>query len=358
MIKLFFFLIVLGLTWIYRPSFVSPFFQDDALLLQHATPQYFLTPVPQFHYHPVANQFFYFLSKNMFGTNVIGYHFVLFLASILGLVFIFKLTKILLSSQRKALLTTFFYAFNVSLFANFYWIAVSYFVLGGFFFFASACLFFKKGTVRAFLTVLSFVLSVGSNELGIFLCSIFIGLAWYKNYWPKRLWALVGLDAIFLVLKVFWIGFSTETDYSLRFGLSTLATIRWYLLRALNLPEGINRNQDVFLVSFFVIMVGLLIYSLIHYIRSKKINGRLFLLAVFWFIAGALPFYFLPNHMSSYYLTVALFGPALIFGEILDNKKVTVLVMVLYFLITLRGLDFLSKTHWIILKNTGPIGSF
>lgn len=356
--KLFLAGLIILLVIIYRPSFVSPFFQDDALLLKYASPAYFLTPVPPFHYHPIANQIFYFLGKSLFGMNVTGYHLLLFIATSLSLVFIYKLAKILLPSKNKAIFTTFFYAFNVSLFANFYWIAVSYFVLGGLFFFACAWSFFQKNKIMAPITLLLFALSAGSNELAIFLVPIFVALAWYRNYWPKRLYFLFGVDVIVLASKIFWVGFSSEQEYSLKFDVQALSTFRWYLLRALNLPEGVNRVSDNLFVFFAVLILLIFVFCLVTYFRSKKRNIKLFLLAVLWFVIGALPFYFLPRHMSSYYLTIAIFGPALIFGEILSNRKTALLVVFLYFLMTVRGLDFLSKTHWIILKNTGPIGSF
>jgi len=109
---------------------------------------------------------------------------------------------------------------------------------------------------------------------------------------------------------------------------------------------------------FLAIFVVVLVFSLAGYIRKQQVNVKLWILAVFWFIAGALPFYFLPNHMSSYYLTMALFGPALLFAEVFSGKKLVYAAVIVYFFMTVRGLDFLSKTHWIILKNTGPIGSF
>lgn len=87
-------------------------------------------------------------------------------------------------------------------------------------------------------------------------------------------------------------------------------------------------------------------------------NVKLILFGAAFFVLSALPFFFLPNHMSSYYLTMALFGPALIFGKFIQGKKLTILVCLGYLLLTILGLKFLSHTHWIILKNTGPIGKF
>lgn len=87
-------------------------------------------------------------------------------------------------------------------------------------------------------------------------------------------------------------------------------------------------------------------------------NLKLILFGAAFFVFGALPFFFLPNHMSAYYLTIALFGPALIAGNVIKSKKLIILFFLGYLLLTIFGLQFLSATHWIILKNTGPIGKF
>jgi hypothetical protein len=128
-------------------------------------------------------------------------------------------------------------------------------------------------------------------------------------------------------------------------------TFRWYVLRSLNLPEAVKFSADWFFTGAF----GLFLLTLFN----KKIDWKLILTGVFWFVATLGIFIFLPNHMSAHYLTVALFGSSLIMSELLSkNKNILFLSLVLYLFLTVRGLEFLSKTHWIILKNTGPIGSF
>src|SRR3989344_4722593 len=96
--------IIVGLIILYRDSFSSRFFQDDFELLKGAIFENFLTPIPAFHYHPIANQFFYFISKSMFGNSTFGYHAILFSIIILTLLLLFKVASTLLRSKKKAIL--------------------------------------------------------------------------------------------------------------------------------------------------------------------------------------------------------------------------------------------------------------
>ncbi len=342
-------LIVLLVAFIYRNSFVSPFFQDDKILLGLFASGNIFQVIPNFPYRPISQSLFYFLSQQFFGQNVIGYHLVLFGAFAATIFVVFCLAEKLLKNKTSALAATFFYALNISLFANFYWVATSYFSLGALFFFLTVFFYLEKKT---FLTVTSYLLALGSNELAFVLPLIFAALGWYINYWPKKIVFFLLSLPILLWLRLL-VGLPQATNYSLSASQS-FATFRWYVIRALNLPEGVQRSSDFLLTVTFVLVVSIFLVSFWHH----RPNFRLLLLGAAIFILAALPFFFLPAHMSSYYLTMALFGPALVVGETVTNKRLLAVFLVSYFLLTIRGLDFLSKTHWIILKNTGPIGQF
>ncbi len=341
-------LLIIFLTGIvYRNSFISPFFQDDKILLNLS-----FLPLANFPYRPISQQLFYFLSHRLFGMNVLGFHLVLFLAFSLTMYVLFHLATILLKDKTKALAAVFFYALNISLFANFYWVATSYFSIGALFFFLTLYFYVKK---RTWLTFFSWILALGSNEIAFVLPIIFLTINWLEYSWPKCSWIFLVSLPIFLWFRIL-IGFPKAADYTMQFNLSALATFKWYLLRGFNLPEGVDRGGVIFYL-LFIIIVFLLMFSIWKYFRQKKINLRVLVFSVGMFIFGALPFYFLPGHMSSYYLTISVFGMALIFSEVFRGKIVLV-VMGLYLIMTILGLQFLSQTHWIILKNTGPIGQF
>ncbi len=334
---------------VYRDSFTSRFFQDDKILLGIARSGSPFAVIPNFPFRPISQELFYLIGDKLFDLHPLGYHLIIFAFFAGTVVLIYKLADKLLESNRKAILAAFFYALNISLFAEFFWIATSYFSIGAFFFFLTLWFYLDK---KPFLATVAFILALGSNEMALVLPGIFLLVGWYKRFWPKYLWPFLLSLPLLLWLRLQLGGLPKAADYRLVFSPRAFATFRWYLLRALNLPEGVQRSSFWLYGLFAVLLVFLATKTVFHW------RPRLMVFGLVFFILGALPFYFLPNHMSSYYLSMALFGPALIFGEVVSGRKATIILCGVYLLLTILGLNFLSQTHWIILKNTGPIGQF
>lgn len=348
-----FILLLILVTFIYRDSFTARFFQDDKLNIELAASRNFLAVIPGAnHFRPVSVQGFYTLGKLVSPGNPLGYHLLEFIFFAATLFLVFQTAKFITNNQKQPLIITFLYATNISLFANFYWIANSQFVLGGFFFFLSFLLFYSKKYF--WLAVPVFLLGLASNEQIISAVLVLPVISYFfKKPFSKYIYAaLLALAVFWIGLKVFVFGMPTTTDYAVSLNpVTALATFRWYVLRALNLPEGVKLTADW-------TMAGAWLVFLLSLIRGK-INWKMILVGVFWFVATLGIFIFLPNHMSAHYLTVALFGSSLIISELLPKKKIFLVVaLVLYLFLTIRGLNFLTQTHWIILKNTGPIGQF
>ncbi len=353
------FVLVSLVAFIYRDSFTSRFFQDDRILMRLAQTTGVFTAIPHFPYRPIAIQVFYSLGNFLFGNNPVGYHLLLFFAFAGSLFFLFRIMKILFREENKALSAVFFYALNISLFAEFYWIATSYFSLGALFFFGAIYFFLLQGFVFVVLCLLMFLLALGSNEMAFVLPAIFSLCSWYLREGNRQ--KLAGfwlLDGLLLFFRVIFIGFPKVADYTLKFNFQVLGTLRWYLLRVFDLPEGIRNNPDspviYLLLAVFLILMAVNLYT---YFR-KRYDPRLFLLGLLWFLTAGLPFYFLPGHMSSYYLALALPGITMIYATAVGKSYKSYIILAVYLLLTIFGLDFLRQTHWIILKNTGPIGQF
>lgn len=346
--------IILLTAILYWPSFTSPFFQDDVIFLKSPKITDIFTTIPDGIWRPLSFQVFYTAGKFLFGLNPLPFHLILFFFSSLSLFLIFSLSKKIFKGEKKALVSVFLYALNISLFANFYWVATSYFVLGGFFIFLSLYFFFCKNSV--YLSVISFILSLLSNEIAFVLPLLLILFSWYLKKFQKSLVVFGLIDLVYIYLKALHFGLPQKSVYKIEF-LSFFANFRWYLFRAFNLPEGIKRSSD--LTIFLLFMLFLILFILGFYLRFKsgKLKYRLPLFSFLFFIFGAFPFFFLPMHMSSYYLTVSLLGSSLLFSEIFSvNSKILIFSLLVYLLLSVRGLTFLQETHWIILKNTGPIG--
>ncbi|MCL4397618.1 hypothetical protein M1403_01175 [Patescibacteria group bacterium] len=351
--------IILLSAFVYRDSFNARFFQDDRIAMDMAGSGNWLATVPDvYHYRPVSIQLFYGLSRNLFGLNPIGYHLAEFAAYSLTVVVVYLLLKKILKSREKAMTGTFVYALNVSLFGNFFWIATSYFSLGALFYFLAAYLYLKPGIAATVATFLVTILAIFSNELALTLPFIFLVLSWHFGSWSKRLVGSFVLAGFYFVAKLKIIGLPRVSDYSYSLSGRVLVTARWYLFRGLNLPEGVRFEAGNVILWLFLVLIFLMTIGLMRYFSLRQPHARILLLSGVWFIVAAAPFYFLPNHMSSYYLTMALFGPALFVGEIVSESWLRATVLPVYLWLTIVGLEFLSRTHWIILKNTGPIGKF
>lgn len=348
------FLLLLALVaFIYRDSFTSRFFQDDKLNIEMAASRNFLAVIHGAnHYRPVSVQGFYILGELVSSGNPVGYHLLEFIFFAATLAFVYKTAFLLTHNSRQSGIITFLYGVNISLFANFFWIANSQFVIGGFFFFFSLLLFYFKK--YSWLSVPVFLLGLGSNEQILSLVLVLPVISYLlKKPFPKYVYAALVVLAIFWIgLKIFVFGMPTNADYMISLNPPTaLATFRWYILRALNLPEGVKLTADwLFTAAWLVFLLSLI---------RRKVNWKMILVGAFWFVATLGIFIFLPNHMSAHYLTVALFGSSLIISELLVKNRILLTgALALYLFLTIRGLDFLAHTHWIILKNTGPVGQF
>lgn len=332
-------LVILGLAVLYRESFLARFFQDDFYLLDLARSTNPWVPIANFPFRPISVQIFYSFGAWLFGENPIGYHLLLFCLFSAGLLFLFKVSRHLLKNDFAAIIATAIFAFNVSLFPLFYWVAVSYFVLATFFVFGSANFYLGDSQRSFWLAVLFFILGLFSNELVMVLPALLVLLRFSRKVIPFFL-----IDICFLIFRLVISPFPKAADYALDFSLKFIGTFRWYALRVLNLPEG-RAAYSLEMIILLIMMVVVLILA-IRYFSVRRL-----LFAASWFFIGALPFFFLPNHMSAYYLTISLFGPAVFLAEgLAKNKGLAVCFLGVYIMMTVLGLEALSSTHWIILK--------
>ncbi len=350
-------LLILAVALLYPDSFISPFFQDDRFYLGLSFPVDLFRPIPPTHFHPISNQLFYMVGEFLFQRQVWGFHLILFSLFVISVYLVNSLAQNLLGSRRKALLATTFYALNLSLFANFFWIATSYFVIGGTFAFATVWAYLSQNKYRSLLSTLFFLAAFLSNELTLVVPGLCLLTDWYRGRRSKLGYGLLLLSGGLFLLRLLLVDRPNSADYSLQVA-PVFATLRWYLLRVANLPEGIRFAANPILYPMFFALLTTFVWALVSPLNLSARRLRVFLLGFLWFLLGALPFYFLPNHLSSYYLTIALLGPALIVGEVFRSKVTWLIFFALFFLLTVNGLAFLRQTHWIILKNTGPIGQF
>jgi hypothetical protein len=350
--------LVLGAAILYRDSFTSAFFREDGDFLQVRFPGDFFKVVSEVHYHPVSIQSFYFLGRQLFGINPLPFHLVSFIFQMGAFVFAYLLADKLLRSKAKALMVVFLYVFNVSFFANYYWIAVSYFTLGSFFFLGTAWFYLENFRAAALVTIIFYFLALFSNELSVVLPGVIFLLAWYLKVWHWRLGPIILANGIFLILRPQFIKPATNVSWSYKMAIDgrIFATIRWYILRLFNLPEGVKINMDFWIIAGFVILVAVFLVAILR--SRKSFSRKVVFFGGAWFLLAGLPFYFLPDHISAYYLTMAFFGPAVIISHLINGKKLTIAFCLVYLFLAFRGLAYLQQNHWIIKKDVGWPGKF
>jgi hypothetical protein len=125
--------------------------------------------------------------------------------------------------------------------------------------------------------------------------------------------------------------------------------MKWYLLRAINLGESVRQMENALqwtLVILYSVMAIIVIYALY---QGRKFSNKFFWLGVGWFVIFSMPFYFLPNHISPFYLNTAMMGIAICIVVILQPLKKSLLVfLAAYFLVSFINVGFLHRTHWVV----------
>ena len=334
-------------------------------------------------YRPLATQFFYFLDWKFFNLNPLPMHIFLFILFFGIIILVYKIAERLTKSDKTAMLTTALYAVSATHFGQLYFLATQE-IIYGFFFFLTVRLFIKyldkKKTVLIVYSFISFLLTLASKEPAITLpfvlglVYLFVRLRDKKRIEVRKI--VVVLIPFFVILagylymRFFHYGFAKGDSYLWAFVPKRIInSLGWYSLWSLNLPEmlvdfvgsGLKFNPNLFrywsnqIIPIFVLFVSQL--TLISYLSVKgfkkiflvRKSALTILFCMGWFVGTLVPVLFLPIHKFTFYLTVPLFGVALILGYILSNspKWMVYLFLGLYFTTSLISLSLTSDISWI-----------
>jgi hypothetical protein len=156
------------------------------------------------------------------------------------------------------------------------------------------------------------------------------------------------------------VGYPSSSTYKLG-DLSTLfPTIKWYFFRTLNIPESIKNFpfetmilSFINILNFLILIFGVIVFNFSKIVFHRKIISLGILIYIIW----SLPFYFLPNHLYSYQLQLALIGFYIVlapFIEILLSKRNFLInlyiyfVFFIYFLSSFINSEYLFQSHWTV----------
>lgn len=271
-------------------------------------------------------------------------------------VLVFKILGIIIKNKTNAKLLSLVYLVSPINFVGLFSITGSYIIFGLFYTFLSFWLWLKfELTIKKRFYACSlvfFILAIFSAEISACLPLIIlvIGKVKAKIKFLTPYFLLIGLN---LLINNFWAGAPKNEAFQLKINLLPQA-IRWYLLRAIGLPEGIKNGywwEQVSLYLFLIIILICLFLGFIkewHKIKENQLQIYKYLL---WIMIGALPFYLLPNHLNPIYFSLSFLGFLLLMEKIL-NYNLIKYYTIIFILMSFIGIRLLSHTHWTVQRST------
>jgi len=312
---MFFALIFLFITYIFKNAFSIYFFTDDFFFLKISRisnlSQFinFFNPIRQYSYKPIATEVYYFIIHHL-NYNLFLSHLIVFIFFFIGLFYLYKIILLLTKEKLLGYLATIFYGINsvhvfqLYSFNTFQEIAV--------FSFLSISLY-KLLIKKDFQAVLFFVLALLSKETAILFVPFLIIFKFFfqkKIIW-RRLLPYIILGSIFTFIYWYSLKYVTSLDnYKIALKPKLIANnFLWYFLWSLGFP---NFTSDYFtsifklpipefykllknfpsiklyfqlLIGYLITFTGTIFYYLIKFKKERvKLISIIFLLLSFFFI--------------------------------------------------------------------------
>lgn len=384
-LKCLFFLILPLITfWVYRESFTNYYFQDDwySLTISRVNDpldfiKLFLPNPLVVYYRPLGMQVPFFLNLFFFGPNPLPFRYITFSVHIVNSILVYLLFKRLLKSATSSFLSSFLYATSAIHYIPFFWSATFAFVLGPTFALLTFIFYLDNKYKKSFLF---FILGLFTFEI-IAVVPLIIAVHHFIFRPHKKhnfLLPFLFLSAFYLLFRSIFLPPPEIPDYRFSLNQETVQNLKYYLLWSFNWPEEmknqfvkfftVNRlfirdfktSYRVFVVSFFINLFFLLVLPVCLALFKKiKIDLRIALFSLIWYICGLLPVIFFPRHAFPYYLPFSFIGLLLFFLSLyscflnfLSKKNVWAvllihLVLVINWMFSVSTLiDFNSKIHW------------
>lgn len=339
-------------------------------------------------YRPLTTQFYFWLGKNFFGLNPIGYHLVNFLFFLISLFLVYFLARQITNNLAISYLTTFFYTFSSSHFYRLYFLSQFQEIGLTVFYLLTVIFYFKfikekkrKDYIFSFLT---FILAITAKETAITLPLSLLLVDFYflkeKNFhsWIKN---RLKIMLPFLILTIGYLsarftsfGFSQGAEYKFVFNpKSILNNIFWYFLWSMGIPEhfvNMPLKDSIYIINpgfltdvgkqgalttlLFVVFLTLNLIGFRLFLKERI--SKTFLLELFsigWFLITLILVMFFPFHKFSYSTTLPLFAVSIFFAltskEIIKFSKFFFsLALFLFLLANNSSYNFALETHWAV----------
>ena len=335
----------------------------------------FFKPIKYTPFRPVSQQLFFFPMQKIFGLNPFAFHLVIFLFHCANSWLVYKIGEYFLKNKTKAKFLSLMYIVSPLHFVSLYSITGSYFLFGLFYFLLTFLLWLKfeitKKNKFYFLSLFFFVLAVFSSEITAIFPLLILTIFGFKKrlkiFTPYFLTVFLNL-----LINIFLAGAPKVSAFQMKLT-AFPSLLRWYLLRAFGLPEGVKNGYSWEKTIIYLLFGALLIITIAGLIKilsrrglykisekntsevkssdTSEVNRRKTILKyLIWILIGGLPFYFMPYHLNSMYIGISFLGFMLLLGK-LFKRRLFLCFSLLYILLSFFSVRLLAHTHWTVRRS-------
>lgn len=318
-------------------------------------------------FRPIPYYLYGFLIINVFKLDPVITHLLMFVTHVINALLLFLLLTKLGLQRRISWIISMIYTLSPVHMGALYWWSGHYVTIGTTFFLLSLYTYTsyvqKKSIKLVLVTCVLFICMLFSNEsllLAPFVYTVISKIK--KRPIPKIFVATVCLISIAsFIFRSVISKFSELPDYTIGNIQEFFETAKWYGFRIVNLPEGVQNMQQSAKITIYILILcmGVLcVYTLIQ--ERNRLKSPFIFLGVSIFVTTMAPFFLLPNHLSSYYLSTGFIGISIIAGYILGYafisnkifiKSISCIIFLLFFITSFISVDFMNKTSWIVWRS-------
>lgn len=348
---------------IFYQSLTYYFFQDDWFVLNWVRTGNFLSffsfRTDIIYWRPLSMPVFFFIGKQLFGLNPVGFHILAFLIHFANIVLVYLLARQLKFKKTLSYFGAFIWGTAAFHFVPLSWISTTSYVLGPTFIFSSIILFLRSKFKMSFLL---FLVGLLTSELTLVVVPLIITADGnikkrIRNLLPFIIAVVPYLAARFIIFPV-----PASGAYAIEPSRKIVSNFFWYFAWTFNTAERFStifylstiKSAAGYFKGFFKLLIGPLILILIFWLLTFWLKSNLKVMAkgFGWFIIGLSPVIFLPGHAYAMYLPLASIGIIYMLCSSLDKLKryqltVITIFSLIWFVSSFITVDFLRTNHWI-----------
>jgi len=311
-------------------------------------------------YRPIPYAIFGFLIINLFHLNTVVTHIVMYLIHLFNSFLLYRISQNLNLSKLQSFLTAFLYATSAIHIGALYWWSGHYVTIGTTFLLLSMIFYLKyiknKSSNFFWLTIFLYIGTLLSNESLLLSPIIFFAIAKAKSF--KLLTSVTIISVLSFLFRKNVSKFGELPDYTIGTLPQILNTLKWYLARLLNIPESvksIQSEQKILFITATILML-FIIFIKIYYSKKDIYKTNILKLGLIIFFTCSFPYFLLPHHLSSYYLSSGFLGIALIIGYIFGLRtrnpsigNISLAFFIVFWMVTaVLNVQYINKTSWLV----------